>query len=60
MDLKMFKIKDVVNIVAISKAEIYRKIKEDKFPKPYNQGTRAVAWRSDEIEEYLNSLTKAS
>lgn len=60
MSFKMLKIKDVVSIVAISKAGIYRKIKEGIFPKPYNQGTRAVAWRSDDIDEYLNSLTQAS
>jgi len=60
MSLKMLKMKDVVQAVAISKAEIYRKIKEGKFPSQYNQGTRSVAWRSDEIEEYINSLSKSS
>jgi len=53
----MLKLKDVINICKISKAEIYRKIKKGKFPKQHNQGTRAVAWSSDEIDNFLKEIT---
>jgi len=56
-DYVMLKIKDVIKICAISKAQIYRKIKTGDFPKPYNQGTRSVAWRSSEVYNHLNNLS---
>lgn len=43
-----------------SEPSIYRLMKEGKFPKPLKIGARAVAWRSDEIEAFINSRVRST
>lgn len=56
-NIMMLKIKDVIQKTAISKAQIYRKIKAGEFPKPLKQGTRAVAWKLSDIDNFLQNLS---
>lgn len=41
----------------VSRSKVERDVAEGRLPAPYRLGVRTVAWRSDEIEEYLNSLS---
>ena len=41
-----------------AKSTIYKLISEDKFPKPVALGSRAVGWRSTDIDSYIASLTE--
>ena len=42
--------------VGYSRASIYRKISEDKFPKPYDLGGgRAVAWLESDIDAWIQA-----
>ncbi len=56
-NITMLKISDVVKITGIAKSTIYRRLKEGTFPKQYHQGTRAVAWRSSDINNFLKNLS---
>ena len=42
----------------VSRSKIERDVASGDLPKPYRLGKRIVAWRSDEIAEYLNNLLR--
>lgn len=44
----------------LSKSEIYRRIKEDTFPKPLKLGARAVAWPSSAIDAWVQALIQGA
>jgi prophage regulatory protein len=43
----------------LSEPSIYRLMKAGLFPKPIKIGSRAVAWKSSEIEEFINSRKRS-
>lgn len=50
------KIADVSRITTLSRASIYRKLKDDPdFPRPRKLGANRIAWLSSEVEEYVLS-----
>ncbi|MFV0269908.1 MAG: helix-turn-helix transcriptional regulator [Draconibacterium sp.] len=51
----LLKIQQVVSYTAVPKSSIYRKISQGKFPKPVRLGKNAVAWRSDDIQDWINN-----
>jgi prophage regulatory protein len=44
----------------LSKSEIYRRIKDETFPKPLKLGARAVAWPSVAIDTWVKSLIQGA
>lgn len=50
---KLLKLKQVQGIVPLSRSSIYEKMARGEFPRPIKLGTRAVAWRSDEITAWI-------
>ena len=40
----------------LSKSEIYRRIKDGKFPQPIKLGARAVAWPAPQIDAWVKNL----
>jgi prophage regulatory protein len=53
---KLVKIKDLIQTLNISRATIYRLLKEDKFPKPLKIGN-GTFWRENDINEWLLSIS---
>ncbi|VVD86902.1 transcriptional regulator [Pandoraea communis] len=53
---RLYKLPSVVERVALSRAEIYRRIKEGTFPQPVKIGARAVAFRGSDIDAWLVQL----
>lgn len=53
--MKLLKLKDVIAMTSLSKASIYRQLKEGTFPAPVRLGPRAVSWILSEIEEWIES-----
>lgn len=51
--MKYVRISQLTDIVPMSKATIWRKLKDGTFPKPIKLGDRITAWRLDDIEEWL-------
>jgi len=56
MPIKLFRLADVIGIVGLSKATIYKKIKEGTFPAPLKLGAKASGWRSTDLENWINQL----
>ncbi|PHM63974.1 AlpA family phage regulatory protein [Xenorhabdus stockiae] len=52
---KILNYKQVCEVMSISKATLYRKIKQGKIPKPLKDG-RSSRWKESDITDYINSL----
>jgi prophage regulatory protein len=50
---------DVAAAVALSKTELYRRIRRGEFPQPVRIGARAVAWRESDLREWLDTRPAA-
>ncbi len=49
------RISQVVDRTAVPRSSLYRKIANGDFPKPFRLGKKSVAWRSDEVQEWINN-----
>lgn len=52
----LLRLPQVEAICGLKKSAIYAKMKDGDFPISYSLGSRCVAWRSDEIEKWINEL----
>jgi prophage regulatory protein len=52
-DVRIFRIDDVLNRTGLSRPTVYRQVRAGTFPAPVKLSPRAVGWRSDEIEEWI-------
>ena len=48
--------KDIENTLRLSRSTIYEMMSQGKFPKQFRISQRSVAWRTLDIENYLNDL----
>lgn len=46
--------------VALCKAQIYKLMNQGLFPQSYKLTPKSVAWRSDEIEQWMESRMQSS
>ena len=44
----------------LSRSSIYKMIADGTFPKPIKLGRRAVGWRAEDVQEWLDNLQEAS
>ena len=51
--LKLMKIKEVMDCTGLGRSTLYNYISEELFPKPVSLGTRSVAWVESEVEEWI-------
>jgi prophage regulatory protein len=47
---------EVLELLCISRSNLYKKIEQGLWPKPISLGSRAVAWLSSENEQVLTSM----
>lgn len=52
---KLINLKQVQDVVPLSKSQIYRLMKTGDFPKSVKLGVRRVAWREDEVRQWAQS-----
>jgi prophage regulatory protein len=52
---RFLRLSEVRNRIPFSRSTIYRLIAESKFPRSYNLGEHARAWRESEINEWIQS-----
>lgn len=57
MNRSLVSIKEVIEIVGLSKATIYRKIAIGKFPDSKKIGAKTVRWAVTDIESWLDGLS---
>jgi prophage regulatory protein len=58
--MRFFRIRDVEKFSGLSRASIYRLMREGKFPRPVRLGERAVAWTIDDLETWAENRPMAS
>lgn len=56
---RLLRLPAVIEITGLKKSSIYIGAKKGTFPKPVKLGSRAVAWRSAEIEKWIHDLPRA-
>jgi predicted DNA-binding transcriptional regulator AlpA len=49
-----FRITDVVRITALSRATLYRRIAEGRFPSPVHLGGRACGWTPAALQAWID------
>lgn len=49
-----YRIADVLQITALSRATLYRRIADGKFPQPVHLGGRACGWTPDALQAWIN------
>jgi prophage regulatory protein len=54
-----FRLKDILELMGISKSTLYLKIKKGEFPEPIKIGPRISAWYRRDIYEYIDNLASA-
>ena len=47
------RVSQLTKLIPISKASVWRKVKEGSFPKPVKLGERITAWHMNDIEAWL-------
>jgi len=52
---KLLRLPYVLDLVGLQKSTWYGLIRDGKAPRPVRLGSRAVAWREDEILAWINS-----
>lgn len=52
--------KQVQQRTGLSRSSLYLKISEGTFPKPLSLGSRAVGWRSDAVQSWIESRPVSS
>ncbi len=50
---RMLKSREVLELAAISRPTLYRRIKDAEFPKPKVVGPRALRWQESAVREWL-------
>lgn len=58
-EIVFLNVKQVCRIACLSRAAIYRKLNQGKFPKPFYVGERSPRWRSDVVNEWMESVSAA-
>ena len=53
----LLRLNEVKRVTGLSRSGIYAGIKNRTFPRPVAIGLRAVAWRSEDIQAWLDSLS---
>jgi prophage regulatory protein len=54
----LFRLGQVEQATGLKKSAIYAKIKTGEFPAAVRLGSRSVAWRSDDIQAWIDGLPK--
>ncbi len=47
---------ELLTIVPFSKPTLHRKVKDGTFPAPVKIGARAVAWLTEEVEDWQRAI----
>lgn len=52
---RLLRVNQVLEIVNISRAQLYKLLGKDKFPQPIHIG-KTVAWRESDLNNWIKSL----
>ena len=54
-EFKLLRLSKVIDLCGLQKSAIYKLLSENQFPRPVKLGPRAIAWRSDEVQTWINA-----
>jgi len=58
--MRFIRMREVCQLVSYSRAALYRHMRADKFPRPYDLGGgRAVGWLESEVESWICTRVEA-
>ena len=57
--VKLLRLPEVEARTGTKKSFIYQEIKDGRFPAPVELGKRARAWRSDEVQAWIDNRPRA-
>lgn len=52
--MRFLRLKEVMELTALSRSSVYKFMNDDKFPKSVSLGDRAVAWVESEVHDWMN------
>jgi len=55
---KIYRVKEVCGMTGLPLSTLYAKMLNKEFPRPAKLGRRAVGWKSNEVNNWLNELSK--
>ncbi len=58
MEISLLRLRQVQAATGLPRSTLYFFIAEGNFPKPVKLGERAVAWRSDDVERWIESRAR--
>ena len=56
---RLLRLSEVEDVVALRRSAIYKKMSENKFPKPLKVANRAVRWRQSDIAAWISEQVAA-
>ena len=56
MNFQILRRNEVEKATGLGRSTIYAKVAAGEFPSPMKLGRRAVGWRSDDIEKWLEDM----
>jgi prophage regulatory protein len=57
---RLIRLSELHELVGLQKSAIYEMVKDGSFPAPVRLGIRAVAWRSDHVQAWINSRPRTT
>ena len=57
--MRLLRLPDVCEVTGLSPTTVWRREKDGQFPRRRRLGANIVAWRSDEIEAWIEALPEA-
>ena len=60
LNINVLRRKQLENQLNLSRSSIYKMIADGTFPKPIKLGRRAVGWRAEDVQEWLDNLQEAT
>ena len=56
---QLLKLGEVIDLTKIGRSQLYAKIARGEFPSPVKVGERSIRFRSDEVEEWIDSRPRS-
>jgi len=56
--MKLLRLKQVLELIPVSKSTLWQWLKDGKFPEPTRLSSRCTVWREDDIQRYINGAWK--
>ena len=55
---RLIRMKEILQITGLGRSTVYLYISQQRFPNPVKIGYRSVAWREDDVQEWINSCVQ--